>query len=102
MWSSRRSRAALGIALALSWTSARLSAQDLPHESGPSISVPSLPAGPRAIGEMQAGDAAVACPTPINGAPLAVPFSDIPFVPFMLGDFTGPLANPMTDMKVSE
>ena len=36
------------------------------------------------------------------GAPLAVPFSDIPFVPFMLGDFSGPLANPMTDLKISE
>jgi hypothetical protein len=36
------------------------------------------------------------------GSPIAVPFSDLPFVPYMLGDFTGPLANPMTSIKVSE
>src|SRR4051794_38808451 len=104
MRSSRRLRVALGIALALLGVPASLQAQDPPDEPEPSISVPSLPATPRASGEMQAGDGAVACPPPAQtmGAPLAVPFSDIPFVPFMLGDFSGPLANPMTDLKISE
>ena len=106
MWSSRWLRVVLGIALALSWVPASLNAQDLPDESGPSISVPSLPVTPRASGVMESADGAVACPPPASassmGAPLTVPFADIPFVPFMLGDFTGPLANPMTDIKVSE
>ena len=108
MWSSRWLRSALGIALALAlcWVPASLKAQDLPSESEPSVSVPSLPVTPRASGVMESGDGTVACPppaaAPIVGGPLAVPFSDLPFVPFMLGDFTGPLANPMTDIKVGE
>jgi hypothetical protein len=70
------------------------------------VDVPSIPVGP-SPGRTRVLDpgTTVECPpgTPAPGGLLLGPArQDFPFVPFMLGDFVGPLANPMTDLKVGE
>jgi hypothetical protein len=103
----RELRAVSGLVLILALTAGAVRGQDLPEPGGPSIDVPSIPAGPvpgrtRIIDDKTAAEI---CP-PVSPAPAAPLFGsaacDFPFVPFMLGDFSGPLANPMTDLKVSE
>jgi hypothetical protein len=102
MWSKRWLYAALGAALALPWVPGPLKAQEMPAaDPEPSVTVPPLPASPRFDELIQEPGTGAACP-PTPGAPFGTERGSFPFVPFMLGDFIGPLANPMTDLKVAE
>ncbi len=101
MWSKRWLYATLGFALALLYWPGTVQAQDLPADPGPSVSVPPLPASPRLDEIIEQPGTGAACP-PVVGSPFGTQQDGFPFVPFMLGDFIGPLANPMTDLKVAE
>ncbi|WP_165220784.1 hypothetical protein [Aquisphaera insulae] len=80
-----------------------LAAQDGSDDVTPSLDVPPIRAGSRSGRTATVDPASEACP-PIAVSPVAPilnsPRVDPPFVPYMLGDFIGPLANPMTDIKV--
>ena len=101
MWSKRWLDAALGFAVALLCLPGRVQAQELPADPEPSVSVPPLPASPRFDEIIEQPGTGAACP-PTVGSPFGTQQGGFPFVPFMLGDFIGPLANPMTDLKVAE
>lgn len=105
MRGSRGLKIVPGLALTLAMTAGAALAQD--PDEGPSITVPSVPASPRARGDRVIdADTAAEIGSPLGPAPSGPLFnsrpSAFPFTPFMLGDFNGPLANPMTDLKVSE
>jgi len=101
MWSKRWLYATLGFALALLCLPGTVPAQELPADPEPSVSVPPLPASPRFDELIEQPGTGAACP-PTVVSPFGTQQGGFPFVPFMLGDFIGPLANPMTDLKVAE
>ncbi len=101
MWSKGWLYTILGFVLALRGWSGTVQAQEPPTDPEPSVSVPPLPASPHFNEIIEQPGTGAACP-PFVGAPFGTQQGGFPFVPFMLGDFIGPLANPMTDLKVAE
>lgn len=107
----RAARVVLATALVVALGTPSLRGQDTPEAQLPGMVVPSLPSGSgngsggsrSATVEVPAVIDAPTVPVAPNCPPptLLVP-DEAPFVPYMLGDFIGTLANPMTDLKVGE
>jgi hypothetical protein len=107
MSGTREFRLAAGLIAVLAAAAATTRGQEPSEDVGQSLVVPSLPAvaAPRHTQVIDADTAAEICP-PASTVPMGSLFDsgrcDFPFIPYMLGDFNGPLANPMTDLKASE
>ncbi len=97
-------RMASALVLLISLAPRSLSAQELSDDVGPSFDVPPIRAG-SSSGPTRIEPATPEAYPPIRVSPITPfttsPRDDLPFIPFMLGDFNGPLANPMTDIKVA-